>query len=141
MRQIFYLGVFIILFILSCSNKSCPNVEGINVTELLYFSATKRSYPLCSLVEKSIAEDKKALKELSLLEIFDAASYDHGILLIDVIDKVGVSVFIDALQGIGKEEKEKVRSYLDVGLEYGNRYPELSRLEQVFPEIATFLGE
>lgn len=139
MRQFFFFGVFVFFLNLSCLKKSCFNIEGVTVTDLLYRSAAKRSYPLCSLIERGIEKDVKALKELALLQIYDAASYDHGILLVDVIHKVGDSVFLDAIKNIGSEEKEKVRAYLFAGLEYGKRYPESSQLEQVFPEIAAFL--
>lgn len=125
----------------SCFRTNCPKIEGINVSELLYFAAENRSYPLCDLVEKSVAKDKEALKALSLLNIYDAASYDHGILLVDMIKKVGSSVYIDALGELSKEEKEKIKMYLDVGVEYGKKYSKYNGVEELFPEVAVFLKE
>ena len=135
-----FVGLICVLQMYSCRD-NCPPIEGVEVTGLLYLAAKNNSYDYCNLAYESVNGNEDALRMLCLLRIGDAAGYDHGAVIVDIINKVGTTKFIDALRGINKEEKELVKSYLAAGLEYGGEYSDFSTLEQVFPEIAVFLDK
>lgn len=137
----FVFTIIILLFIINaCQEENCPRIAGVRITNLLYLATKNDAYDYCNLVQQSANGDKHAIRNLCLLSVGDAAGYDHGACLIDIIRNVGATTFIDALEGIDQKQKVKIRSYLDVGLAYGNRYPEYRPLEEVFPSIALMLS-
>ena len=135
-RSCFYLVIF--LQFLSC-NSPC-NVNNIEVSELLLIKSKENAYPYCSLLENSIEGDENAIRELSVLDFFDSAGYDHGAVLVDLIGILGEKEFINAIAAVDKKERNKIEAYLDVGLMYGGN-PDLEGKsgEEVFPELYAFL--
>jgi uncharacterized protein (TIGR02145 family) len=74
------------------------------------------------------------------LEIYDAASYDHGGVIVDLIGIIGEDNFLQALATINNREKAWVEESIDVGLEYGdNPKYKGKRLKDAFPKIYKFL--
>ena len=91
--------------------------------------------------KKISSGDSSAISSFALLKFSDAAAYDHGAALIEVIHKIGSRKFINAITKISTPEKHKIEGYLDVGLMYGYRKEyENSRLKEVFPSIDSFLN-
>ncbi|KAA1242523.1 hypothetical protein F0000_25150 [Aquimarina sp. RZ0] len=128
----------LIIILVSCSgaNKEC--IQGIKVSELLESATTNYSY--CSLIKKSIDLDSEALIKISTLPVFDAAGYEHGYVLINIVEKIGEDKYIAIISNIKKEDKKTIKSYLEVGLEYGgNKSYKDKELKEIFPKLANHL--
>lgn len=133
---IFFLGL------LSCQNDICKLPNGEKTTDLLASVVHNRNYNYCKLLEQSLNEDSNAIKSLALLNFSDAAGYDHGAVLVEVIFKIGEKTFINAIECISKEQKAAIEGYLSVGLEYGYRKEcENKTVKQVFPDVYSFLNK
>lgn len=131
---------FIVLIFLFSCNPQCK-VENIEVSELLMVSSTDKKYNYCELLEKSIKKDEPSIKEISLLNFDNAVCYDHGSILVDLINNIGEEKYIKALKELNIKEKNKVKSYLKVGLLYyeNKKYKDKS-FKEVFPKVYTFVS-
>ena len=117
-------------------------VNGIYVSKLLRISSNRKyTANYCELLNKAIAKDANSIKQLTLLDFGDAASYDHGTVIVDLIDLIGEEKFIQSLGTINEKQKNKLSSYLIVGIEYGNN-PNLQgkTVKEAFPKIYDFLN-
>lgn len=131
--------VFVLLFgAIACNNKC--EVAGMEVSELLSTAAKEKSIDYCSLLGSAAKGDSTAIKRISLLYFGNAAGYDQGAVLVDLILRVGEDKYIQSISTINKDEKMIIESYLNVGLEYGAN-PKIKdiTLKNIFPKIYTFL--
>lgn len=130
----------LLLFTSSCNNKCF--VDDIEVSELLSTVAKEKSIDYCDLLKDALAGNKKAIKNLSLLEFNDATGYDHGVVIVDLITKLGETEYIKVISTINTEQKNLINSYVDVGLEYGSS-PLLKGkdFKTTFPDLYAFLNE
>ena len=135
----FTYSFIVLIFLFSC-NPKCK-VENLEVSELLMVSSTYKKYNYCELLEKSIKKDEPSIKEISLLNFDNGVCYDHGSILVDLINNLGEEKYIKALKELNNKEKNKVKSYLEVGLLYyeNEKYKDKS-LEEVFPQVYTFIS-
>jgi hypothetical protein len=91
-------------------------------------------------LKKAIKKDSTSIRTFTLLEIYDAAAYDHGGVIVDLVDIIGEDNFLHALATINNREKAWVKGSIDVGLEYGgNPKYKGKRLKDAFPKIYKFL--
>ena len=75
------------------------------------------------------------------MDISDGASYDHGAVIVDLIEQVGEDIFVQALDSISLKQKEQIKSYIEAGLEYGSHTEWNSQMfEDVFPKTYAFLN-
>ena len=131
----------LLLIGISCENNRCTSIADIEVSELLLISSNKQDYNYCELLKKAVVEDKNSIKELSLLEFYDAVGYDHGSVIVDLILLIGETKYIDAIKDITPKEKSTIKAYIDVGLEYGNNSALKDKnLKTAFPELYVFLN-
>lgn len=132
--------MLVALVSVSCGTNKCTSIDDIEVSELLLISSNKQDYNYCALLEKAVKEDSRSIKELSLLQFYDAVGYDHGSVIVDLILLIGEMKYIDAIRDITPNDKLVIKAYIDVGLEYGNN-PALKdkNLKTVFPELSVFL--
>ncbi len=131
---------FLLLLLFSCKRSSCTDETGIHVSELLLITAGKQSYEYCELLRKAVKNDKASIKTLSLLEFNDAAGYDHGSVIVDLILLIGEENYVDAVKEANSKEKSTIEAYIDVGLEYGNNPDFKSQsLNSAFPTLAKVL--
>lgn len=136
-----YFFILILLVILqSCTPDKCDSISNFEVGELLLISSKEKSYNYCNLLENAVKKDQKAIKRISLLEFDGSVGYDHGYVLVKLIDTIGENEYLEAIQNISTKEKRFIEGYLDVGLEYGNiKEFQGKPLKKVFPEIYNFL--
>lgn len=135
-----FLGiVFICLCSISCEQKC--NLSDLEIGPLLISNAEEQGVNYCELVKKSFNHNTKAVKQLSLLNFENSVGYEHGEVVVELVLKIGEQRFLDALQGINKSEKNKVESYLDVGLEYGSSDLKGQTIKQAFPKVYLFLNQ
>lgn len=103
-----------ITLFLSCNkNKlSIPNT----LEENLKNKSEYRQY--VHLVNKSLKKDTLALKEIMLISnIYDGAGYEHGYILIGIMERIGDHDFNKALLRLNNPQKENVKEYFEVGMD------------------------
>lgn len=134
-------GLIICLCFLSCNRTHCELSNGISPSELLINTSKEGNYDYCELLRSALNGNNSSIGKLTLLEFSGAAGYDHGAVLIEVIQTIGEIRFKNAISGASKKEKELVMSYLDVGLMYGHRKEyEDKPLREVYPQLYYFLS-
>ena len=130
--------LILLVTLVGCKNNSVVN--GIEVSELLIISANNQHVNYRKLLRESTEGNAKSTKELALLKFYDASGYDHGAVIVDLIDLIGEDKFIQSLSMINKKQKKDIEGYIEVGLEYGNN-PKFQNksIKEAFPKIYFFL--
>ena len=121
---------------------SGKDVKGIYVQEELRIVADDyHGINYCRLLKKAIDGNQEDIKKLMLLDFggAGAAGYDHGDVVVKLIDRLGEETIISSLGKLTKEEKETIKSYIRVGLEYGNNPHQGQTLEVAFPRLNQYL--
>ncbi|MBO4721322.1 MAG: hypothetical protein J5629_00135 [Muribaculaceae bacterium] len=119
------------------------DVKGIYVDEGLRI-ATDNHWGInyCNLLDKAIDGDNKSIRELSLLDYSGDGepAYDHGNVLVKLIDCIGEKKFISALgNNLSTKERNAIRGCLLVGLEYGDNKHIGQTINDAFPLVDIFL--
>ncbi|WP_132065995.1 hypothetical protein [Aquimarina spinulae] len=127
--------IIISMTIISCNN--CNEIQGIEIPELLNRQIDD-SY--CDTLDKAIKLDKEAIIKISTYKISDAGGYEHGYVLIRLIEKIGEQEYLRAIENLSLEEKKSIESYLWAGLGYGvNKIYKTKKLNEVLPLLAELL--
>ena len=140
MRSELLLITFFFLMI-SCKEE-CKDLIGNEINEMLIINADKNQINYCSLYTKAKEGNIEAIRKISLLNFEDSSGYEHGIILIDLIEYTGEKKYISALSTITIEEKRRLFAYLDVGLQYtdNTKFKE-KEVKNVFPTLSVFLSK
>ena len=91
MKNVF-LATFFSVIVMSMCFISCIRhevVNGIVVSELLNSAAEKQNVNYSKLLKKAIEGDENSIKQLVLLNFYDASGYDHGAVIVDLIEIIG----------------------------------------------------
>lgn len=132
-------SLFAILLILftNCGNRT---INGIEVSELLLIVSKQQNINYCKLVYEATEGNQNSIKQLALLEINDGAGYDHGEVIVNLIEIIGEGKFLHSIGAIRDKEKWLIIGYIEVGLEYGY-HPNLQTesFKEAFPSIYDFL--
>lgn len=140
-RFVTKLLLFVILSMCFVNCSRSKSVNGIEVSELLFSVSKEQHINYCKLLNEATKGDVTSIKQLVLLRFYDASGYDHGSVIVDLIKIIGEDKFIKSLATINKEEKQIVKGYLVVGLEYRNNSDlHAKTLKDVFPKIYIFLN-
>ena len=122
---------------------SGKDVKGIYVEEELRIATDDyHGISYCKLLNKAIEGDQKDIKKLMLLDFSGAgaASYDHGDVIVKLIDRLGEDTIISSLGNqLTKKEKGSIEAYISAGLEYGSNPHHGQTLESVCPLIYQYL--
>ena len=111
------------------------------MNDIIYFSG-KDVKGIYVEEELAIEGDQKDIKKLMLLDFSGAgaASYDHGDVIVKLIDRLGEDTIISSLGNqLTKKEKGSIEAYISAGLEYGSNPHHGQTLESVFPLIYQYL--
>lgn len=122
---------------------SGKDVDGIYVEEELRI-VTDDYYGIsyCKLLKKAIDGNQEDIKKIMLLDFSGAgaAGYDHGDVLVKLIDRLGEETIISSLGSqLTKDEKREIEANIVVGLEYGSNPHQGQNLERVFPLFYEYL--
>ena len=134
--------VFIVLIIISlsyCNIDNCSDKIGFKLDYYLFDHIEVNGKSYCDLVNGALKGKKESVLELSKINIGDGASYEHGAVLIEVIDKLTELEYLKIINPLDvKERKAIYSSYVWAGLEF-TRNPKYQkkRIEIAFPELTT----
>lgn len=113
--NLFKLSVTFLLFV-SCNYGQNCNKE--YVSNYLIDYTLERDYDYCKLLNESLNEDIIAIKKISLLKFYDGMTYEHGAVLLEIIDNVGEKKYLEAIRSLSSDEKVIIKSYLYAGLDF-----------------------
>lgn len=135
----------LLLYIISFMCFACSDgrkvINGIEVSELLLSASEEQNIDYCKLLNESTEGNDGSIRKLVLLKFYDAAGYDHGAVLVDLIELIGEDKFIYSLTTTNCEEKKRIIGYIEVGLEYGNNANlQKQTFREAFPKIYKFLN-
>lgn len=138
-KKIIYISrLSLMLSLISCSEKC--KIRNIEISELLVSISHQNNIKYCKILEKSMEGDNKFIRELSLLNFENAVGYDHGSVLVSLILNIGEEKYLEAIKPLNNEQKQRVKAFLEVGIEYGDNYFVNKRgLEEIFPKINEYL--
>lgn len=129
----------IVLFMcFACSGHK--EINGIEVSDLLLIASKEQNIDYCKLLNKALKGDDSSIRQLVLLKFYDSVGYDHGAVLVELIEVIGEDIFIHSLTTITNDQKKWIKSYIEVGLEYGNNnHLKPQTIKEAFPKIYQFL--
>lgn len=129
----------IVLFMcFACSGHK--EINGIEVSELLLIASKEQNIDYCKLLNEAFKGNDSSIRQLALLKIIDSAAYDHGAVLVELIEVIGEDKFIHSLTTINNDQKKWIKDYIKVGLEYGNNnHLKTQTIKEAFPKIYQFL--
>jgi hypothetical protein len=134
MKKILLLLIILSVCFVNCSRHK--DVNGIEVSELLLFSSKKQHINYCNLLREAIKGNDNSIREITLLEFYDATAYDHSSVIVDLIEIIGEDKFIQSLHSMNKRQKQIAKGYIQVGLEYSNnKQLQLKTFKDAFPKI------
>lgn len=127
-----YLIIIIIVFMFSCQRECI--IDNITVSENLIIN----SNGYCELISDALNGDKKSIEKICLMEFHGSVGYDHGYVLVNLINKIGTEQFMNSLKDLDYNQKQILKSYIDIGLIYEpNKNDKLNEID--FNKINLFL--
>lgn len=131
------LSIIIILLMYSCNTNNCSNKLGFKLDYHLFEDIKIGDKYYCDLVNEAMEGKKEDIIILSTIDISDFASYQHGAVLIEVIDKISEQEYLKIINKLSEEQKRQIYySYIWGGLEFTpNPKYENKHIEDAFPEL------
>lgn len=130
--------------IICCLFINCNNVQNCDksyVSKYLIDYSNERDYSYCELIDKSLDNNVNSIREFSLLNFSDGMTYEHGVVILEIINKVGENQFLKAIDNISVTEKMKIKAYLDAGFDLSeNPRFENKSLKSSLQEIFNYLS-
>ena len=136
-KKIILYSISLICFV-CCKSKV---ISGIYVSESLLIVSEEQGIDYCKLLSKAVNGDDVSIMQLSILKIYESPGYDHGAVIVDLIERIGEDKFIHSLKIVSAEQKNLVKWCIEAGIEYGNN-PSLhgKAFKEVFPKVYIFLN-
>ena len=93
MKKVLITLVSLFLMLYGSCNKKSVKVHGIDVSPLLTEVAKEQNIDYCKLLENALKGDTNSILQFSLLEFYDGCGYDHGAVLVDMIQMIGEETY------------------------------------------------
>lgn len=141
MNKIFFYFL-VILFMYSCNVDNCSKNLGFKLDYHLFEYIKVDGDTYCELINKSLKKDSKAILKLSKITLNDGvSSYQHGAVLLEVIDKLGELRYCEIIDKMSEKEKRKVYYAILAGLDYTENPKYFGKkIEDVFPKLRKLLN-
>lgn len=127
------------LFLCSCNLDTCSKRLGFPLSYHLFNKIRIDGSTYCELVNQSLDGNEKAIISLSKVKVYDGAGYEHGAVLIEVIDKMSEQKYIDLLKGdfTTHDISKLFNTYIRAGMDFTDN-PKYSRkkVEEAFPLLS-----
>lgn len=115
--NVFKIGI---LTSVTCLVFSCTPTPEIPISNTLEIALGDRYSVYVDLLNKAVSKDTAALHRfLEIDNIYDAAGYDHGWVLIQLMKKNGDKDFAKALLKLNKSQLNNLKQYFEVGTDGG----------------------
>lgn len=138
MKNSAFILMFFVLY--SCNSDNCSKNVGFKLDYHRFKDVRVNGKTYCELVNKSLKGDKKSILNLSKISIGDFGSYQHGAVLIEVIDKVTIVEYLKIVSSLNEKEKKKLYYTIWAGLEFTpNPKYESKNIQKLFPELTELL--
>ncbi len=112
--------LIILICFLICGCSQQPKVPISNTLEI---ALDNKYSAYVSTLNKAFEGDTAALLDFYKIEyINDAAGYDHGFILFQLMKKYGDKNFSNALQKLSEKDLNNVRQYIEVGIDANDKY-------------------
>jgi len=134
MKKIAYY-ILTIVILNSCIRNNCNNIIDIKIV-----SSLTDNY--CELVQNSLVRDKNSFRELLLLEVDDDYIFEHGEVILQLINSNGEEFTIELLRDFDRVQKFRLRVYIGAGLQITdiNKF-EGQSFKSLFPKLNKVLTE
>jgi len=112
--------IFSFIFLLiSCSVKE---YDGIQIPYSIHIRTDFLDRKVRNVIKSALQDDPNAFKEfISLSDKVDGESaYDLGYVLTQIINRIGEDKFIELTKNLTTDDKQLLKSFVRVGLEYGD---------------------
>ncbi|CAN5420768.1 hypothetical protein BH20BAC1_BH20BAC1_01240 [soil metagenome] len=131
----YLIGFILTVFMTSCNRDNCSKNVGFKVDYHLFSKINIDGDTYCNLVNKALKGDVDPIRQLSKIKVYDGASYQHGAILIEVIDKISEQEYLNIIQILNNKEKKHIYySVLAAGLEYTSNPKYMGKsIENAFP--------
>jgi hypothetical protein len=128
----FTLYFLLIITLFSCKKSE---VSGIEIGQDLYIGQSlEQNRKLSELITQTLNKNSNALSELTEFWCGGGAGcYDLGIILSQIVYKLGESEFIQLVEELNSNQKNNLKGLLNAGLEYG--YEPDRKIQSEFPKL------
>lgn len=131
-----FLMLIITMLLCSCNTDNCSEKLGFKLDYHLFDDIKINGKSYCDLVNEAMSGNKESVLELSKINIGDFASYQHGAVLIEVIDKLSEPEYLKIIESLDDKERKAVYYKIWAGLEFTpNPKYEKKHIEVAFPEL------
>ena len=132
----YFIIIGLLFSLLSCNLDNCSSKLNFKLDYHLFDDIKVKNRSYCDLVNDSFSGDKSAIKDLSTLQLYDFASYQHGGVILQLIEKMGEQDYVESLVGLNQEEKVILKNSLKAGLEFTESINLKGKnLEELFPIV------
>lgn len=126
------------VILLSCSVKE---YKGIKIPYSIYIRTDFLDRKVRNVIKSALNSNPNTFKDyIKLSETVDGESaYDLGFVLTQIINRIGEDEFLELTKNLNSNEKQLLRGFIEVGLEYGdNNYDgemDDERIENIYEKI------
>ncbi|PJZ64919.1 hypothetical protein CH371_15570 [Leptospira wolffii] len=123
----------------SCNFDTCSKNLGFELDYHLFDKIYVNGDTYCAIVNKSLSGDAKKISDLSSIVVYDGAVYQHGAVLVEVIDRISEQAYWESIKNTPK--KRHICRSIMAGLEYTENpkysaYSRKSNIESAFPFLS-----
>ncbi|WP_322969493.1 hypothetical protein [Faecalibacter sp. LW9] len=136
------LKIFLIFtFFTSLISCSVKEYDGIKIPYSIHIRTDFLDTKVRKVIKSALNYESNAFKEFIELsnEVDGESGYDLGYVLTQVINRIGEDKFIELTKELTNNEKQLLKSFIRVGLEYGdNNYDgkmDNERIEKIYAKI------
>ncbi|MFD2907176.1 hypothetical protein ACFSX9_00365 [Flavobacterium ardleyense] len=141
MKRMTMLFIIVTELLISCNNYNCTSKFGFELDSHLFSSIKVNGNTYCELVNGAFLGDELCIANLLKVDVKDFASYQHGAVLIELIDKIGEVDFLNKTAILSRKEKKNIYYSIKAGLEFiPNIKYHKKHLHSIFPLISKKLN-
>ncbi|HYF02491.1 MAG TPA: hypothetical protein VEC36_03890 [Patescibacteria group bacterium] len=74
----------------------------------------------CDLINESFDGNEKSIVQLSLVDVYDGATYEHGEVLIELIHNMSERKYTRLIEKLSLSDQKEIYYYLLAGLDFTN---------------------
>lgn len=135
-----YFLIIMVSFLYSCHSDNCSKKLSFELDYHLFEDIKINGKTYCELVNGALKGDKDSILNLSKISVGDFGSYQHGVVLIEIIDIVTVDKYLMIVSSLSEKEKKQLYYTIWAGLEFTpNPKYKGKHIETIFPELKELL--